>query len=87
VSPLPQPEIQMPGSVMRIASRIRRDLGFFFEKKSSGNAMRQRRVLPLLRVFCEVVWGMYSDTVLRVAMEFCAAPLRVMLDGSSEQVA
>jgi hypothetical protein len=38
-------------------------------------------------VFAAVGVGTNSVTVLMLAMEFCGAPLRAMLDGRSEQVA
>ena len=92
--PRPQPEIQRAGRVRRIANKSRR-VGWDFcglpdfdlRKKRKESGRRQRRVrLGVAWVFWEVVGGT-SATVLRFAVEFCAAPLRLMLEGSSEQVA
>ena len=91
--PLPQPEIQSAGRVRRIANKSRRIgcfcvlLDFDFQKKRKEKGNRQMRVrLRVVWVFWEVV-GATSTTVLMLAIEFCAAPLRLMLEGRSEQVA
>jgi hypothetical protein len=63
-----------------------------FQKKRREAGRRQRRVLVLLRaawgfVLCAVGLGLMVVMVLIVAMAFWGAPLRLMLEGRSEQVA
>ena len=91
--PLPQLEERSVVTVRRVSSTIVRvacAVLWILRKKSRTAGSRQRsgvvvRVLRLRsRLLAEVVT---SVTVLMVAMAFCAAPLRVMLEGRSEHVA
>src|SRR5271170_6984903 len=93
--PLPQPEGQRVVRVRRTAQK-RFCVGwvFFlrrvFQKKRRDAGRRQRRVLfrvVWVFVLCAVAFGLTVVMVLMVAMAFCAALLRVMLEGRSEQVA
>lgn len=92
--PLPQPEGESVASVMKAIQRIMRVRAFVvdgfrrvFQKKRSETGSRQRRVRLRAVLTEEELLGLTVVMVLMVAMEFCAAPLREMLEGSSEQVA
>jgi hypothetical protein len=85
VPPLPQPVAERMAVVRAMASQM---VGRRFEKlerrKKRMTAGKRQRSVVRDRRFAAVVT---SVTVLMVAAAFCGEPLRVMLEGSREQVA
>src|ERR1700704_1141333 len=94
--PLPQPEGQRVVRVRRTVQRMVRVVFWslflrrVFQKKSRETGRRQRRVSFRVAwglLLSAVVLGLTVVMVLMVAMALWGAPLRLMLEGRSEQVA
>ena len=91
----PQPESERVAVVRTAAMRMRlkrrnRGLRLRVFQKRSAAGRRQRRMPSGLWVgveLCAVVWELRVVMVLMVATEFPCTPVRLRLEGSSEQVA